>query len=903
MEPAQAQVSAGATTNRSGVIGICTGLFAAILLFGTASAYWVALNKVQIGRDAGGHLVRTLEFARLAAFSRFEFSPQAVFHALTYHDYRPPLFYWAVQPFYWLFGQTMDSAQWLNLLLFAVLLVATFLLGWRIAGARVALFAVTLLGLFPILTAMTRLFYLENFVSVMVVLCLWTLWETKYFTNRRWSLAWGVCLGLGLLVKWTLPAYLLLPVLAALWRGRVGRVARPKGSRHLPSATNHRPAGVAVMPALLALAAGVVLAALWYAPNRLQARQLPLGDGLFVVWALLWAALLYTLAGRSWPGFTAKPSNAARLQNAVQPLHPKGLHPEAPAPLSNLAAGLLLAASLASLWYAPRIDVLGEIGESALGAYGGNYEPANPLRLRNYLHPFRYLIEQHLGVLPSLAILPLGLLPWLWRRQWGSWRMAGGSWPRATGEGPLGAPPAGLPGGWLLWGSVLSTYVVLSQLSQDGERNLAPLLPVLALLLAIGLTAYPRRRATAIGVVWLSVLAVQWALYTFDGLGPWHQRTMGLWASSDFLVRPASDDTAPGFWIAPDVLATVDGAADTPSSLGMLVNAQSIHRSPFQYLIETEKRHVVLMALTERDTPGWGAVFANQWILLKNGDNGDVEAAGQEAIARILAGDALFHKLYHEAKRYPLPNGETAYLYHRATGPGHPTALPDMVESGRRAAAFINDHASVAATLVFGNTDLVVWTAMHGLNIDQVLLLDERQAQKESLPSGLVGDLFVVVNNETAPQTQWLEQSTYKAMEIGDDRLAVAVYGRPEHPLATLAADAVWPHLRVVSLRTLPYTAAGRVLPVELSLEGALDGARKGSLRLIDPDGVVVAQSDPVLASAIKLGLLIPPQATMGAYTLTLTVYNATTLAPIPDTLGHEQVNLASIHIGELVVP
>jgi hypothetical protein len=292
-----------------------------------------------------------------------------------------------------------------------------------------------------------------------------------------------------------------------------------------------------------------------------------------------------------------------------------------------------------------------------------------------------------------------------------------------------------LPGGWLLWSSVLSTYLILSQLSQDGERNLAPLLPVLALILAIGLAAYPRRWAAAIAAVWLGLLALQWALYTFDGLGPWQQRTAALWAASDFLVRPASDDTDPAFWIAPDVLATVDGAADAPSSLGILVNSQSIHRSPFMYLIETGQRHIVLTSLTERAMPGWGAAFANQWILLKDGDNKDVEAAGQEAIARILDGDALFHQLYDEARRYPLVDGDTVYLYQRAIGPGHPNALPEMVESGRRAAAFINENAA-AAILVFGNADLAIWTGMHSLQLDHTLILDEQQMPEEACRLG-----------------------------------------------------------------------------------------------------------------------------------------------------------------------
>jgi hypothetical protein len=153
------------------------------------------------------------------------------------------------------------------------------------------------------------------------------------------------------------------------------------------------------------------------------------------------------------------------------------------------------------------------------------------------------------------------------------------------------------------------------------------------------------------------------------------------------------------------------------------------------------------------------------------------------------------------------------------------------------------------------------------------------------------------------PLHRWLEQSSYKALEMGDDRIAVGVYGRPQQPLVLVAADAVWPQLRMVSLRTLSSTAVGRVLPVELSFQGALDGAWKGSLRLIDPGGTVVAQSDPNLAQAVKLGLFIPPQSPAGVYALTLTIYHAETLAPLHDNLGREQVTLAAIEIGEPPAP
>ncbi len=246
--------------------------------------------------------------------------------------------------------------------------------------------------------------------------------------------------------------------------------------------------------AVAALGAAAAVA-LWYLPNRayVQAEAMLLGDGLALIWWAVLTALLYAL------------------------LRPRSV-------LSNIWSGALLALLLASLWYAPRIDFMGYLADAAFGSYGGNYQSADPLRLYNYVRYWDYLRVNHLGWLATLLLLPIGLWPWIRRSR--GWRNA-------------------RPGSWLLWGSVLSTYLVLSFLSQDGERNLVPMLPILALFLADGLRDYPRRLAIGVGVAWVLVLALQWTLFTFDNLGPFYQRTAILWASGEFLERPASGITTP----------------------------------------------------------------------------------------------------------------------------------------------------------------------------------------------------------------------------------------------------------------------------------------------------------------------------------------------------------------------
>ena len=89
-------------------------------------------------------------------------------------------------------------------------------------------------------------------------------------------------------------------------------------------------------------------------------------------------------------------------------------------------------------------------------------------------------------------------------------------------------------------------------------------------------------------------------------------------------------------------------------------------------MINKDHLNIDLIALTENDGRGWGDLLADRWILVKDGDDRDVRGLGAALIQRVLHGDPLFHLLYKEVKRYRLATGETAYLYYRGEGPGHP---------------------------------------------------------------------------------------------------------------------------------------------------------------------------------------------------------------------------------------
>jgi hypothetical protein len=108
---------------------------------------------------------------------------------------------------------------------------------------------------------------------------------------------------------------------------------------------------------------------------------------------------------------------------------------------------------------------------------------------------------------------------------------------------------------------------------------------------------------------------------------------------------------------------------------------------------------------------------------------------------------------------------------------------------------------------------------------------------------------------------------------------------------------AAWPGVRVTELRHAAELRPGQTLPVELRATGQTDGARKLSLRLVDPAGVTQAQIDKVLEPELRYALELPAEAMPGSYRLEAVVYDPETLQGIPDIAGRPQTPLSTIEV------
>lgn len=803
---------------------------------------WVARNTVLLGNDPAGHLSRTLKVAAKLDV----LTPDALIRALTATSYRPPALYLLVQPLYQLLGRSTDTAQLANIVLTALVIVCTFLLGRRVANTGVGLIAAALTAFLPLMVAVSRSFYIEPLVTLSVAASILCLVYSEGFSRRGWSLGWGIAIGIGLLAKWTLPVYLLFPTLLVIWQSRLWRAwegAWQLGFRHMGRA------------ALLAAAAAAGIAWLLYWPARDAWQATWLGPGAAVAWFALWFVCLFCLLWHR-------------------------------SPATNFLAGLALAGAIAGLWYLPEMGFIFTLSSVAMGEDRGVLKPGDWSDPTYYVRYFRILYRDHFGLLAAAVILPLGLIPWLLR---------GRTWLRT------------MPATGLLWVSVLSPFVLLTFTSQTGVRNLVPILPLFAILLGAALLAYPPVWRRMIAGLWLAVLVLQWTLFGFDGLAGLRSMSSGLWVREGILAAPASGITDPGYGIVPDVLQTILAGsqaavtAQGETSLGVMVDMEQLNSGNFEYPIMLNNMPIHVANLGGVDLRGPESVIANRWILLKNGDNSEMTDAPTALVQEILGGAPWFHKLYSPVKSFPLPNGEVVTLYRRAAGPALPEQFSTLM--GRDlpdSAQIVRDWSSSESTLAFADADTAVWLGTQPLPFRHAVIPEGGAKLQVSDLEGVEGPLIVVSRYETNEMREALSTEFAPVQEATNGEFTVGMYFRSQRPLVGVETKTAWPGLDVTRLQTWPDVVPGQVLPVKLEFDaGGQEGDRALSVRLVDAQGSVVAQQDKALgADAGTFLLFVPPTAAPGCYSLQLVLYDPSTLQPIQDAGGKNEVAAAKMEVG-----
>jgi len=605
--------------------------------------FWLATNAVSTGWDGPRHLTRLLMYDRILE----HVDVVSLFQAVTLNggkwSHYPPLFYFSALLLQRLLGVSEDIAAMTNVIYMAILLLSVYGIGAKMFGKQVGLLASCLVSLFPMSFSMARYFYLDYALTAAVALSVCLLLLTSGFESRKYSLLFGLGLGLGMLIKWLFVFFLLGPLCIILLRSLVipdlrRRLARPSlgfdKAYGLPvdklrAALNWRWLGVSV-------GVGLLVTLLWYLPNRDGVTGLLLGQWLFPLSWILIAGLVYLVTRQ-------------------------------PGPAANFTAAIWVGVSVAFIWYLPRIDFLQNV--LSVG-YGVRSHDLDFSRFSTYTYYPRMLVREELLWPFSIVFILLVVFILV-------------SW--ALGRLRVNAS------GWILALWLIVPMVVTTLSSHREARAIMPVLPSVALILAWGLLAVPERAVRgALLVLVLLFGVVQFFVLSYDAFAWVPSRTatelplvgrVNFFAEGDHIQWPNSGINDSRYWVMPDIFERIVEERDGQTTkFGLLINNRQINYRNVEYLLLTRYPDILLENLDQSSDrlPVYPRLFGCDYLAFMQSDQRRVASdQSQEVIGEITeTPPQSFTETFQLVKTYPLPQGEMIYLYRNATGQV-PRAFPD----------------------------------------------------------------------------------------------------------------------------------------------------------------------------------------------------------------------------------
>jgi hypothetical protein len=257
-------------------------LFCLIVLNAFLAITWIKKDTAPTAWDESIHTLAAYDYQQRAVNG-----PILSLLDPAYFNY-PPLYHYMVAACLGRVGSAADTGGIVNVLGFSILIIIIFLLGVELLGPWEGLIASLLFISYPTSRYLQHLTILDPWLTVNVATALYCLIRSDSFAKLKWSIGFGLVLGMGMITKWTAPAALLLP---AMFYG----LTAIKQKRWV---------------ALIGAAASIILiAGPWYAVNMITtfshasgyAKQTPAGGVVWSGWKnIFWYAVsLYRQMGWS----------------------------------------------------------------------------------------------------------------------------------------------------------------------------------------------------------------------------------------------------------------------------------------------------------------------------------------------------------------------------------------------------------------------------------------------------------------------------------------------------------------------------------------------------------------------------------------------------------------------------
>ena len=588
--------------------------------------FYFRANVTLLGWDPTSHLGKTLIYNNILK----EIDIRSLFQALTWPWNRPPLPWLPAVLLYRLFGVSTDVALMSNSFYIAVLLFSVYGIGKRLYGPGVGVLSAFLVSTYPLLFNLSRTLYTDFPLTAMVALNIYFLLRVDRFRDRLNSLFFGLAFGLGLLTKWQFLAFVAGPLAYLIVRSGAIEDLRSFRERRKGSSLLIRLLG----SPWVHMGVGFILVTVWYLPNWDRVVRFLLGPWLLPLsWALV-ASTFYLLSRRESPG-------------------------------TNLLSALFLGTVVGSIWSLPNI---GYLRRFSIVAYGGvniegrEFTFLEPHAYTRYIH---YLVFEQISPLYFFALL-VAILISLYYWKGGSLReklnrVRDNSWVL------------------ILW-FVVPLLIFTFSLTKNARFDVA-LLPSAAIITAQGL--FKVRKAIVKGMLVLALVIVgmvEFFALSYDGFEGVREKAildlpllgrLNLFAEGGFILLPASGPTDRAYWIAPSILDSIKGEMGPKgrAEFGVLISRRYLNAILLQYLIMSEERYAGIelrnLARGQEEPPIYPKVFECDYVVFKGGSYDGLNEDAREAMERLREGPAFFQEVFELAEEYPLPDGDTVYLYRK----------------------------------------------------------------------------------------------------------------------------------------------------------------------------------------------------------------------------------------------
>lgn len=180
---------------------------------------WLKLDTSLPHWDMGRHLYHTLLYRQL--WTDFFHGDKNIFGLVSMYFYYPPLVHNIGLLFQELFGFTRNVAVASNIVWILMLIFSAYGLGKGYFNRLTGMLAAIIVASSPMLIGQFREFQIDMPLTAIFALSFYLLNRTQKFTSRKYSLLFGLSVGLGMMTKWTFAFYILPPILFFIIAGLV----------------------------------------------------------------------------------------------------------------------------------------------------------------------------------------------------------------------------------------------------------------------------------------------------------------------------------------------------------------------------------------------------------------------------------------------------------------------------------------------------------------------------------------------------------------------------------------------------------------------------------------------------------------------------------------------------------